>query len=58
MVDTTAFEAELNTDLAAEITASGNTVIAEVLAIKVKAVVRELITNSEQRGRIPIPRTV
>lgn len=52
MVDTTAFEDELNTDLAAEITASGNTVIAEVLAIKVKAVVRELlnIRNYENSG--------
>ena len=43
MIDTTAFETELNTDLAAEITGSGVDVLADVLAIKVKAVVRELL---------------
>ena len=52
MVDTTAFETELNTDLAAEITGSGATVLTDVLAVKVKAVVRELlnIRNYEQSG--------
>lgn len=52
MVDTTAFETELNTDLAAEISASGNEVLTGVLAIKVKAVVRELlnIRNYENSG--------
>ena len=43
MIDTTAFETELNTDLAAEFTASGVEVLTDVLAIKVKAVVRELL---------------
>ena len=43
-IDTTAFETELNTDLTAEITASGVTVLADVLTIKVKAVVRELFS--------------
>ena len=43
MIDTTAFEAELNTDLTAELTASGVDVLTEVLGIKVKAVVRELL---------------
>ena len=52
MIDTTAFETELNTDLAAEITGSGATVLTDVLAVKVKAVVRELlnIRNYEQSG--------
>lgn len=52
MVDTTAFETELNNDLAAEISASGNEVLTAVLAIKVKAVVRELlnIRNYENSG--------
>lgn len=52
MVDTTAFETELNTDLAAEITGSGCEVLTSVLAIKVKAVVRELlnIRNYENSG--------
>lgn len=45
MVDTTAFETELNTDLAAEITGSGAEVLTDVLAVKVKAVVRELLNN-------------
>lgn len=45
MVDTTAFEQELNTDLAAEITGSGAEVLTDVLAVKVKAVVRELLNN-------------
>ena len=51
-IDTTAFETELNTDLAAEITGSGATVLTDVLAVKVKAVVRELlnIRNYEQSG--------
>ena len=52
MIDTTAFETELNTDLAAELTGSGQTVLTDVLAVKVKAVVRELlnIRNYEQSG--------
>ena len=52
MVDTTAFETELNTDLAAELTGSGAVVLADVLAVKVKAVVRELlnIRNYEHSG--------
>ena len=45
MIDTTAFETELNTDLTAEIAGSGTTVLADVLAIKVKAVVRELLNK-------------
>ena len=43
-IDTTAFETELNTDLAAEITGSGAQVLTDVLAVKVKAVVRELLS--------------
>jgi len=52
MIDTTAFETELNTDLAAELTGSGQTVLTDVLAVKVKAVVRELLNNRnyEQSG--------
>lgn len=52
MIDTTAFERELNTDLAAEITGSGAEVLTGVLAIKVKAVIRELlnIRNYELSG--------
>lgn len=52
MIDTSAFETELNTDLAAEITGSGQTVLTDVLAVKVKAVVRELlnIRNYEHSG--------
>lgn len=52
MIDTSAFETELNTDLTAEITGSGQTVLADVLAVKVKAVVRELlnIRNYEHSG--------
>lgn len=52
MIDTTAFEEELNTDLTAEISASGNEVLVDVLAVKVKAVVRELlnIRNYENSG--------
>ena len=42
-VNTTAFETELQTDLTAEIEGSGQTVLANVLAVKVKAVVRELL---------------
>ena len=51
-IDTTAFETELNTDLAAELTGSGVEVLTSVLAVKVKAVVRELlnIRNYEQSG--------
>ena len=52
MVDTTAFETELNTDLAAELTGSGADVLTGVLAVKVKAVVRELLNvrNYENSG--------
>lgn len=52
MIDTTAFEQELNTDLTAELNASGNTPLADVLAIKIKAVVRELLSirNYELSG--------
>ena len=52
MIDTSAFETELNTDLAAEITGSGQIVLTDVLAVKVKAVVRELlnIRNYEHSG--------
>ena len=42
-LDLTAFENELNTDLTAEIAGSGNEVLVDVLAVKVKAVVRELL---------------
>ena len=54
MIDTSAFETELNTDLTAEITGSGQTVLADVLAVKVKAVVRELlnIRNYEHSGML------
>jgi len=44
MIDTSAFESELNTDLTAELTASGTEVLADVLNVKIKAVVRELLT--------------
>ena len=44
MVDTTAFETEIFDDLKAELTGSGEDVIDSVLAIKVKAVVRELLS--------------
>ena len=44
MISTTAFETELNTDLAAELTGSGIEPLTDVLAIKVKAVVRELLS--------------
>lgn len=52
MVNTTAFETELNTDLTAELTGSGAEVLTNVLAVKVKAVVRELlnIRNYEHSG--------
>lgn len=46
-IDTTAFEIELKTDLAAEISASGLTPLTDVLGLKVKAVVRELLTIRE-----------
>lgn len=51
-VDTTVFETELNTDLAAEIEGSGVTVLENVLSVKVKAVVRELLSirNYENSG--------
>lgn len=42
-VNTTAFETELNNDLTAEMTGSGIEVLESVLAIKVRAVVRELL---------------
>ena len=44
MIDTSAFENELNTDLTAELTASGAIVLSDVLAVKIKAVVRELLS--------------
>lgn len=52
MIDTSAFETELNTDLTAELEGSGQTVLANVLAVKVKAVVKELlnIRNYEHSG--------
>ena len=52
MINTSAFETELNTDLAAEIAGSGTEVLTDVLAIKVKAVVRELLSirNYEYSG--------
>lgn len=43
MIDTTAFETELNIDLSAELAASGIEVLENALAVKVKAVVRELL---------------
>lgn len=43
-VNTSAFIAELNNDLATELYASGNTPLVNVLEVKVKAVVRELLT--------------
>lgn len=43
MINTTAFETELNNDLTAELTGSGVEVLSDVLAVKVKAVVRELL---------------
>lgn len=43
MIDTIAFETELNIDLYAELAASGVEVITDALAVKVKAVVRELL---------------
>ena len=51
-IDTTAFEQELNTDLTAEIEGSGCEVLANVLAVKIKAVVRELLSirNYEYSG--------
>ena len=51
-IDTTAFEYELNNDLTAEILGSGANVLTDVLAIKVKAVVRELLSirNYENSG--------
>jgi len=52
MIDTTAFTNEIVTDLTAELTASGAEVLTDVLSVKVKAVVRELlnIRNYEQSG--------
>lgn len=51
-VNTTAFETELNNDLKAEISGSGVEVLEDVLAVKVKAVVRELLSirNYENSG--------
>ena len=51
-VNTTAFETELNRDLKAEISGSGVDVLDNVLEIKVKAVVRELLSirNYENSG--------
>lgn len=43
MIDTTAFEKELRIDLAAELRGSNAEVLEDVLPVKVKAVVRELI---------------
>lgn len=43
-IDTTAFETELNTDLQIELAASGVDVLEDALGIKVKAVVRELLS--------------
>ena len=52
MIDTTAFENELRIDLTAEIMGSGVEVLADVLPVKVKGVVRELlnIRNYENSG--------
>lgn len=52
MIDTSAFETELNTDLTAELEGSGQTVLSSVLAVKVKAVAKELlnIRNYEHSG--------
>lgn len=52
MIDTSAFETELNTDLTSEIEGSGQKVLSNVLAVKVKAVVKELlnIRNYEHSG--------
>lgn len=52
MIDTTAFVEELNNDLTTELTGSGVTVLENVLAVKVRAVVRELLItrNYEQSG--------
>lgn len=52
MIDTSAFEKELNTDLTAELEGSGVDVLAGVLSVKIKAVVRELlnIRNYEHSG--------
>ena len=43
-INTTAFETELKTDLTTELTASGIDVLENVLGVKVKAVVRELLS--------------
>lgn len=52
MIDTTAFVEELNNDLTTELTGSGVTVLENVLAVKVRAVVRELLSirNYELSG--------
>lgn len=52
MIDTSAFEKELNTDLTAELEGSGVDVLTNVLSVKIKAVVRELlnIRNYEHSG--------
>lgn len=51
-VNTTAFVTELNNDLTTELTASGVQVLENVLAVKVRAVVRELLSirNYELSG--------
>lgn len=46
-INTTVFEEELKTDLSAEIAASGAEVLTNVLSVKVKAVVRELLSIRE-----------
>lgn len=43
MIDTIAFETELNIDLSTELAASGLEVSTDALAVKIKAVVRELL---------------
>ena len=43
MINTTAFETELNNDLSAELAGSGAEPLGGVLSVKVKAVVRELL---------------
>lgn len=45
MVNTSAFENELNTNLAIDLAANGETVDTNVLAVKVHSVVKELIYN-------------
>lgn len=42
-IDTTAFEEELKNDLYAELRGSGTEILEEVLAVKIRAAVRELL---------------